>query len=95
MTVKMKNPTQEKVEKEVIDWWSNNPTKKEIKKLMKELKEHDGFTPPGDYRIIKDIIWEKVSKKPIIIEVKDGLVQDVRNIPDGYEYIIKDYDDVG
>lgn len=33
-------------------------------------------------------------RKPIVIEVRGGVVQDVQNVPPGYEYEIKDYDDL-
>lgn len=33
-------------------------------------------------------------RKPIVIEVLGGVVQDVLNVPPGYEYEIKDYDDI-
>jgi hypothetical protein len=33
-------------------------------------------------------------RKPIVIEVRGGVVQDVLNVPSGYEYEIKDYDDI-
>jgi hypothetical protein len=29
---------------------------------------------------------------PIVIEVRGGIVQDVRNVPPGYEYEVRDYD---
>ena len=32
------------------------------------------------------------SRKPIVIEVRGGVVQDVLNVPPGYEYEVKDYD---
>ena len=33
-------------------------------------------------------------RKPIVIEVLGGVVQDVQNVPPGYDYEIKDYDDI-
>ncbi len=32
--------------------------------------------------------------RPIIIEVRGGIVQDVQNVPPGYEYEIRDYDNL-
>jgi hypothetical protein len=32
-------------------------------------------------------------RKPIVIEVRGGIVQEVSNVPVGYEYVVKDYDD--
>jgi hypothetical protein len=32
-------------------------------------------------------------RKPIVIEVRGGVVQEVRNVPPGYEYEIVDHDD--
>jgi hypothetical protein len=34
-------------------------------------------------------------RKPIVIEVLGGVVQDVQNVPPGYVYEVKDYDDIG
>src|SRR5262249_1570270 len=31
-------------------------------------------------------------RQPIVIEVRGGIVQEVRNVPPGYAYEIKDYD---
>lgn len=33
-------------------------------------------------------------RKPIVIEVRGGVVQDVQNVPPGYQYEIKDYDNI-
>ena len=33
-------------------------------------------------------------RKPIVIEVRGGIVQDVLNVPPGHEYEVKDYDDL-
>ena len=33
-------------------------------------------------------------RKPIVIEVLGGVVQDVHNVPPGYDYEIMDYDDL-
>ncbi|SRR5579883_224061 len=34
------------------------------------------------------------TRKPIVIEVRGGVVQDVHNVPPGYQYEIKDYDNL-
>ena len=34
------------------------------------------------------------SHQPIVIEVRGGVVQDVLNVPSGYRFEIKDYDDL-
>jgi ribosomal protein S27AE len=34
------------------------------------------------------------TQPPIVIEVRGGVVQDVQNVPPGYEYEIKDYDNI-
>jgi len=33
-------------------------------------------------------------RKPIVIEVRGGVVQDVQNVPPGYQYEVKDYDNI-
>lgn len=33
-------------------------------------------------------------RKPIVIEVRGGIVQDVFNVPPGFEYEVKDYDNI-
>jgi hypothetical protein len=71
----------------------------ECARLLADYDESDG--EEGDaYREAVAAIAEATrgacleSPKPIVIEVRGGIVQDVLHIPSGYEYEVKDYDNI-
>jgi hypothetical protein len=71
----------------------------ECARLLADYDESDG--EEGDaYREAVAAITEATggacleSPKPIVIEVRGGVVQDVLHIPPGYEYEVKDYDNI-
>ena len=64
------------------------------------LKNGDNYFSDDTKALLAAAIAEAASssslqpRKPIVIEVRGGVVQDVQNVPPGYEYEIKDYDDL-
>jgi hypothetical protein len=71
----------------------------ECARLLADYDESDG--EEGDaYREAVAAITEATGgtclelPKPIVIEVRGGVVQDVLHIPPGYEYEVKDYDNI-
>ncbi len=69
----------------IIDYLTNSIQKQEY------INSIDNLTKD---RVI-EIKTEIVEKKTIIIECSGGLVDDVKGLPDGYDYDIHDYDNKG
>lgn len=65
----------------VVDRWEQGDLAEAVRACQGAIDEAGGRS-------------ESETRKPIIIEVRGGVVQDVQNVPPGYEYEIKDYDDI-
>lgn len=44
--------------------------------------------------VLAEMTNNATASQPIVIEVRGGVVMDVQNVPPGYQYEIKDYDDL-
>jgi len=80
----------------------NKDVKDSLKKVIDYLEEFERThfeeceETEKESHILNDIVvvrkWLESKKEPIKIEVSGGLVTDVKNIPEGYEYEIMDHD---
>jgi hypothetical protein len=85
----------------VIDlWFDENPNLAAMDVILGTGKT-EGFQPlqseqsgDGEQAAGGDRDFVPLTKPlPIIIEVRGGIVQDVQNVPPGFDYEIRDYDD--
>jgi hypothetical protein len=90
IVVSAEEMTDEQAVRRIADFWVSGETS-ETRALFRKVLVRENFSfLPGATRAIKKIHWEEI--KPILITVRKGMIEEIKDIPDGVEIKVVDWD---
>ena len=77
----------------VAHFWCDPNDSAEWDGFVDELLNESSAMIPGDTRAVTDVAWDEI--EPVTVIVRNGMIEDIRNIPENLEIKTVDWDTEG